>query len=155
MVSGAASRMPTALLNVTPIGDGRDGRDGSGTSSGISPGSDGGGDVAASPAQIARCLGRICCTVMTLETPASVRLFLSRLFSLDAVGCVDLGSMDLPSLETFLSGLKSFLSAMDKNQDVYLQDGLKYPYPAKFTRKKSQLQRKKDNLIAIRLHINR
>jgi len=57
-------------------------------------------------------------------------------------------------LDVFTSTLATFHTALSKKQDVYIQDGLKYAFPTRFTRKEAQLHRRKENLSHLRHHLN-
>ena len=112
------------------------------------------GELAVTPRDLANALGRICTSLTTVSSAASVRLFLSRIVYMDAIGVVELSAMDQRGLEVFTNVLTLFFAALNKKQDVFIQDGLKYSFPTRFSRKEAQLQRRKDNLSFLRHHLN-
>ena len=63
-------------------------------------------------------------------------------------------NVDKRTLDVFTSTLATFHTALSKKQDVYIQDGLKYAFPTRFTRKEAQLHRRKENLSHLRHHLN-
>ena len=112
------------------------------------------GELSVTARDISSALGRICTTLMTISSSASVRLFLSRLVYMDAIGTVELSCADQRALDTFSNTLTTFIGALEKKQDVFIQDGLKYSFPTRYNRKEAQLQRRKDNLSFLRHHLN-
>lgn len=112
------------------------------------------GEFQVSGKDIARALGRLCCTLSDASHVQNVRFFFARLIYLDAVGCVEFSTIDQASLEIFIQTAQSFWSAIEHKNDQYIQDSLKFPLKAKFSRNDLHGERRKQNLTNLRNTIN-
>lgn len=115
---------------------------------------DSNGECALSCKDIALLLGRLCTPLLSVESNQSLRLFFSRCCYLDAVGCMDFTTVDHASMQLIISSLNSFWKAAEERNDVFLQDGLKFPLKTAQRNTDAQVARRKENLALYRDQVN-
>lgn len=112
------------------------------------------GEYSISVRDIAAMLGRISSCLMSIKSASSIKFFLSRIIYLDAIGCVNLTSVDMSSLQNLIYNMGLFWSAIEKKNDFFIQESLKYPLKTKFSRNELQLERRKQNVTDLRSHMS-
>ena len=90
---------------------------------------------------MADALGRVFTSLSSVQSPSSVKLFLSRLVHLNAVGCVDFSLLDANSLQMVVAGIAQGFAALKEHNYLLLQEWLRYPLKTNFRKTDSQLQR--------------
>ena len=107
-------------------------------------------EYAVSAQDVAHALGRILCPISSITSMQCARLFLSRLVFLDAVGCVDFTSIDFEGLQLLSNAMNSMVSSLDKKDEYYLQESLKYPLKGRVTRNDYHTYRRNACVHALR-----
>ena len=85
------------------------------------------GEYSVSCSDVADALGRIYTTLSSVKNERCVRFFLARLCILDAVGCVDFANLNHRSIQLLMSGMNQLWSCIDKKDDQFVAEGLRYP----------------------------
>jgi hypothetical protein len=79
------------------------------------------GELAVTAKDMSNALGRICTSLTTVSSATSVRLFLSRIVYMDAVGVIEMSAIDQRGLDVFMNVLALFWTALKKKEDVFIQ----------------------------------
>lgn len=101
---------------------------------------------------VAHALGRVLCPIASITSLQCARFFLSRLVFLDAVGCVDFTTIDFAGLQLLSNAMNSMVSSLDKKDEYYLQESLKYPLRGRVTRNDYHTYRRNACVHALREH---
>lgn len=101
-------------------------------------------------ADIASALGRPLTTINNAEQSNAVRLFLSQMIFLDAVGCIDFLTITNASLQLLISNLTQMWAAIEKNDDFYILESLKYPLQHKPGNNDIHIMRRKESINLLR-----
>lgn len=107
---------------------------------------------------IAYALGRLCLKLSFPASPATLKVFLSRLLYLDAIGNFDIpSSMHAPGLSSIYDEFNQAMNALDIKNDAYFQRHLKcYGENVSFnfsSRTQLAVDRRKNNLNNLRSHL--
>ena len=108
------------------------------------------GEYAVNCKDVASALGRVYTTLSTIKNEKGIKLFLSRLIYLDAVGCIDFTNLDLAGLHTVLSTLSDLWTAVERKDEFFMVGTLKYPLKTKQGATTLQMNRRKTNMMGLR-----
>jgi hypothetical protein len=111
------------------------------------------GECVVSPRDVATALGRLHTTISSLCTENNVKLFLSRLLYLDAVGSIDMTTIDHTSLQMLLTTLGDMWLALERKDDYFMVGALKYPLYTRLSSNPLHMTRKKNNMTDLRDHL--
>lgn len=112
------------------------------------------GECVVSARDVATALGRVHTTISSLCAENNVKLFLSRLLYLDAVGSIDMTTIDHASLQMLLTTLSDMWVALERKDDYFMVGALKYPLYTRLTSNPLHMTRKKNNMNDLREHLN-
>lgn len=88
-------------------------------------------------------LGRLCTTLTNASHLPNVRFFFSRMILLDAIGCVNFTTIQQAGLQNVIQTAQFFWSAIDNKNDQVIQDSLKFPLRARYSRNEVHGERRK------------
>ncbi|RYH31700.1 hypothetical protein EON65_02065 [archaeon] len=103
-------------------------------------------ELTVSGKDIAMSLGRIPLTLTHASQLSIVKAFFSKVVLLDAVGCVDFSTITQSGLQNVIQTAQQCWSVLDSKNDQVIQDFLKYPLKARFSRNELHAERRKNAL---------
>jgi virulence-associated protein VapD len=108
------------------------------------------GEYAVNCKDVATALGKVYTTLATVNNDRGIKLFLSRLIYLDALGCIDFTTLDMNGLQSILATLAELWAAVEKKDDFFMVGTLKYPLKTKQGATTVQMNRRKHNMQGLR-----